>query len=113
MKKTRQLRALLARRSPEFLLEAHNGLSARVAEEAGFPALWASGLSIAAFTYAGIAVKARNAAVQSEKAAVRERNAAVAARDLAERRLWLAQRAAEEVRFQMDLASKQPNCPPR
>jgi len=72
-----------------------------------------SGLSIAAFTYAGIAVKARNAAILSEKVAVRERNAAVAARDLAERRLWLAQRAAEEVRFQMDLASKPTNCPPR
>jgi phosphoenolpyruvate phosphomutase len=32
----------------EFLMEAHNGLSARIAEEAGFRGLWASGLSIAA-----------------------------------------------------------------
>jgi phosphoenolpyruvate phosphomutase len=31
-----------------FLMEAHNGLSARIAEEAGFPGVWASGLSIAA-----------------------------------------------------------------
>ena len=29
-----------------FLMEAHNGLSARIAEEAGFEAIWASGLSI-------------------------------------------------------------------
>mgnify|MGYP001766182909 CR=1 FL=1 len=37
-------------RSPrlEFLMEAHNGLSARIAEEAGFRGLWASGLSISA-----------------------------------------------------------------
>src|SRR5439155_14119355 len=37
-------------RSPElsFLMEAHNGLSARIAEEAGFEGLWASGLSISA-----------------------------------------------------------------
>src|SRR5207244_656561 len=37
-------------RSPElsFLMEAHNGLSARIAEEAGFEAVWASGLSISA-----------------------------------------------------------------
>ncbi len=32
----------------EFLMEAHNGLSARIAEEAGFRGLWASGLSISA-----------------------------------------------------------------
>lgn len=37
-------------RSPElsFLMEAHNGLSARIAEDAGFEAVWASGLSISA-----------------------------------------------------------------
>lgn len=36
--------------SPEttFLMEAHNGLSAKIAEEAGFLGLWASGLSISA-----------------------------------------------------------------
>ncbi len=32
----------------EFLCEAHNGLSARIAEDAGFAGLWASGLSISA-----------------------------------------------------------------
>jgi phosphoenolpyruvate phosphomutase len=37
-------------RSPEvsILMEAHNGLSAKLAEEAGFEALWGSGLSISA-----------------------------------------------------------------
>ena len=33
---------------PEFLMEAHNGLSARIVREAGFSGIWASGLSIAA-----------------------------------------------------------------
>ena len=32
----------------EFIMEAHNGLSARIAEEAGFKAIWASGLSMSA-----------------------------------------------------------------
>jgi phosphoenolpyruvate phosphomutase len=32
----------------EFLMEAHNGLSARIAREAGFRGIWASGLSISA-----------------------------------------------------------------
>jgi phosphoenolpyruvate phosphomutase len=32
----------------EFLLEAHNGLSARIVEEAGFAGIWASGLAISA-----------------------------------------------------------------
>lgn len=31
-----------------FLMEAHNGLSARIVEEAGFRAIWASGLTISA-----------------------------------------------------------------
>lgn len=31
-----------------FLMEAHNGLSARIAEEAGFRGIWASGLTISA-----------------------------------------------------------------
>src|SRR6266852_3810553 len=31
-----------------FLMEAHNGLSAKIVEEAGFPGVWASGLSISA-----------------------------------------------------------------
>ena len=32
----------------EFLMEAHNGLSARIVREAGFNGIWASGLSISA-----------------------------------------------------------------
>ena len=43
-----RFRALLESRETEFLLEAHNGISARIGEEAGFRGLWASGLSLAA-----------------------------------------------------------------
>jgi phosphoenolpyruvate phosphomutase len=32
----------------EFLMEAHNGLSAKIVQEAGFKGIWASGLSISA-----------------------------------------------------------------
>jgi len=32
----------------EFLMEAHNGLSARIVREAGFKGIWASGLTISA-----------------------------------------------------------------
>lgn len=46
--KARQLRALLDPSQLDFIMEAHNGLSARIAEEAGFKAIWASGLSISA-----------------------------------------------------------------
>ncbi|GAA0936105.1 phosphoenolpyruvate mutase [Nonomuraea longicatena] len=38
------LRALLAEPGPTLVMGAHDGLSARIAAEAGFPALWASGL---------------------------------------------------------------------
>jgi phosphoenolpyruvate phosphomutase len=48
MKKTTALRRMLERPALDFLLEAHNGLSARIAEEAGFQGIWASGLSISA-----------------------------------------------------------------
>lgn len=48
LSKTRQLRALLDPARLDFIMEAHNGLSARIAEEAGFPAIWASGLAISA-----------------------------------------------------------------
>lgn len=48
MKKTTRLRQLLQSPELEFLLEAHNALSAKIAEEAGFPAIWASGLSMSA-----------------------------------------------------------------
>ena len=46
--KASQLKAIIQRPELAFLLEAHNGLGARIVEEAGFDAIWASGLSIAA-----------------------------------------------------------------
>jgi phosphoenolpyruvate phosphomutase len=46
--KCARLRALIASPRLEFLLEAHNGLSAQIVEEAGFPGIWASGLTLAA-----------------------------------------------------------------
>lgn len=48
IKKTTQLRNLLNSSELEFLMEAHNGLSAKIAEEAGFKGIWGSGLSISA-----------------------------------------------------------------
>jgi len=46
--KTQQFKRLLQSRRLEFLMEAHNALSARIVEEVGFRGIWASGLSIAA-----------------------------------------------------------------
>lgn len=46
MKKTTQMRNLLLSGKTEFICEAHNGLSAKIVEEAGFPGIWGSGLSI-------------------------------------------------------------------
>ena len=46
--RTTRFRGLLASPATEFLLEAHNGISARIAEEAGFRGVWASGLSLSA-----------------------------------------------------------------
>ena len=43
-----QLRQLLRSPQLEFLLEAHNGISARIVEQAGFRGIWASGLAISA-----------------------------------------------------------------
>jgi phosphoenolpyruvate phosphomutase len=48
MNKTTRLRNLLRSAELEFLMEAHNGLSARIVDEAGFSGIWASGLSISA-----------------------------------------------------------------
>ena len=42
------LRQALTTRPLSFLMEAHSGLSAKIAEEAGFEAIWASGLTISA-----------------------------------------------------------------
>src|ERR1700761_9202913 len=43
-----KLRQMLQSDQLEFLMEAHNGLSARIAREAGFRGIWGSGLSISA-----------------------------------------------------------------
>ena len=48
VKKTTKLKRLIQRPELAFLMEAHNGLSAKVAEEAGFEGIWGSGLSISA-----------------------------------------------------------------
>jgi phosphoenolpyruvate phosphomutase len=45
---TTQLRGLLESPNLELLMEAHNGLGARVVEEAGLRGIWASGLAISA-----------------------------------------------------------------
>ncbi len=46
--RAKRLRDLLTSKTTTILMEAHNGLSAKLAAEAGFEALWASGLSISA-----------------------------------------------------------------
>lgn len=48
MKKTTQLRNMITSTDLEFIMEAHNGLSARIVEEAGFKGIWGSGLSLSA-----------------------------------------------------------------
>src|SRR5215217_6617810 len=45
---TAQLRTLLQRPGPALVLGAHDALSAKLAEEAGFDAIWASGFGISA-----------------------------------------------------------------
>ena len=49
-RKTTKLKKMLSSNDLEFLMEAHNGLSARIVEEAGFKGIWGSGLSISAAT---------------------------------------------------------------
>ena len=46
--RAKRLREQLTQKQVTILMEAHNGLSAKLAAEAGFTALWASGLSISA-----------------------------------------------------------------
>jgi phosphoenolpyruvate phosphomutase len=46
--RTAKLRQMLHSAELEFLMEAHNGLSARIVREAGFKGIWASGLTISA-----------------------------------------------------------------
>src|SRR5579872_4456385 len=46
--KSLRLKELIRQPGLTHLMEAHNGLSARIVEEAGFPGIWASGLSLSA-----------------------------------------------------------------
>ncbi len=46
LSKAARFRALLSSPELEFIMEAHNGLSARIVEETGFKGIWASGLSL-------------------------------------------------------------------
>lgn len=48
MKKTTRFQHLIHSTEIDFLMEAHNGLSARIVEESGFKGIWASGLTISA-----------------------------------------------------------------
>jgi phosphoenolpyruvate phosphomutase len=48
LRKTTALRRLIESPELTFVIEAHNGLSAKIATEAGFPALWASSLTLSA-----------------------------------------------------------------
>jgi len=48
MTKNARLRAMIASPELSFLMESHNALSAKIAEQAGFAGLWASGLTISA-----------------------------------------------------------------
>jgi phosphoenolpyruvate phosphomutase len=47
-KKTTQLKNLLHSDTTEFILEAHNGLAAKIVEETGFKGIWGSGLALSA-----------------------------------------------------------------
>lgn len=44
--KTRQLKTLLKSGATDFIMEAHNGLSAKLVERVGFRGIWGSGLTI-------------------------------------------------------------------
>jgi len=46
--KCKQLRSLLESNELEFILEAHNGISASIVESAGFKGIWGSGLAMSA-----------------------------------------------------------------
>lgn len=48
MKKTTQFKQILKSAQTEFIMEAHDGLSAKIVQEAGFKGIWASGLSMSA-----------------------------------------------------------------
>lgn len=46
--KAKVLRNMLTSSDLEFIMEAHNGLSAKIVEETGFKGIWGSGLSVSA-----------------------------------------------------------------
>ena len=48
MRRTTALKRIVTRPEIAFLMEAHDGLSARIVEEAGFEGIWASGLTMSA-----------------------------------------------------------------
>lgn len=48
IKKTTQFKQMLQSQNTEFIMEAHSGLSAKIAQEAGFKGIWASGLCMSA-----------------------------------------------------------------
>ncbi|HEB80156.1 MAG TPA: phosphoenolpyruvate mutase [Rhodospirillales bacterium] len=48
LSKAARLKAMIQSPGLEFLMEAHDGLSAKIVEEAGFKGIWASGLSVSA-----------------------------------------------------------------
>jgi phosphoenolpyruvate phosphomutase len=48
MKKTLKFKNIIKSNTLEFIMEAHNGLSAKIVEETGFSGIWASGLSLSA-----------------------------------------------------------------
>ena len=48
LSRAKRLRELMFSEDKTILMEAHNGLSARLVQEAGFEAIWASGLSLSA-----------------------------------------------------------------
>lgn len=48
LSKSAKLRALLESNELEFIMEAHNGISAQIVEKAGFKGIWGSGLSMSA-----------------------------------------------------------------
>lgn len=47
-RKTTKLKEMLTSNDLRFLMEAHNGMSAKIVQEAGFEGIWGSGLSISA-----------------------------------------------------------------
>ena len=46
--RNKQFRDMLLSKETEFVMEAHNGMSAKIVQEAGFKAIWASGLCMSA-----------------------------------------------------------------